>query len=54
MVNPINIDDICSGIMSIISNDSYEKKLITNGLYNTKKYTWANTANQTLKIYDQL
>lgn len=54
MVNPINIDDICSGIMSIISNDSFEKKLITNGLYSTKKYTWANTANQTLKIYDQL
>jgi glycosyltransferase involved in cell wall biosynthesis len=40
--------------MSIISNDLYEKKLIINGLNNAKKYTWANTANQTLKIYNQL
>ena len=54
MVNPTNIDDICNGIMSIISNDLYEKKLIINGLSNTKKYTWADTANKTLKIYDQL
>ncbi len=54
MVNPTNIDDICNGITSIISNDLYEKKLIINGLSNAKKYTWANTANKTLKIYDQL
>lgn len=54
MVNPLDIDHIYSGIMSIISNSLYEIKLINDGLNNAKKYSWANTADQTLKIYNQL
>lgn len=54
IVNPLDIEQIYNGFLNIISNPSYEEKLIDAGLHRAKKYTWNKTAQLTNMTYQKL
>lgn len=49
MVNPENIDSISKGIVKALSK---RKDLISKGLAREKKFSWRETARQTIKLYN--
>lgn len=52
LANPKSPKDIKKGILKIINNNKYRKKLIFRGLKNIKKYHTSLIAEKYLKIYD--
>jgi len=52
--DPLNVDDITGAIKKIISDHSLRQKLIKSGLEQVKKYDWAETAKQTLEVYNSV
>lgn len=52
LANPKSPKDIKKGILKIINNNKYRKKLIFRGLKNIKKYHPSLIAEKHLKIYD--
>lgn len=49
--DPYNIDDIEKAIAKIVSDSDLRDELSKKGLEQVKKYSWANTAQQTLDLY---
>jgi len=49
--DPYNIDDIEKAITKIVSDSDLRDDLSKKGLEQVKKYSWANTAQQTLDLY---
>ena len=54
LVNPEYPEDIAAKILSILKDNQLREKLILKGLKNIKKFTWENTASQTLQVYKQI
>ena len=50
-VNPFNINSIASGIGEVFFTPKLQKKLITEGLEQAKKFSWKKTAGETIKAY---
>jgi len=53
-INPLSVKSIENAIQKIISSPKTYAKLSKSAILQAKKFSWANTAKQTLKIYENL
>ncbi len=51
LINPNKSEDICNGMIKILSDDTYKNELIQKGLKRSKEFSWKNMATQVLEIY---
>jgi len=54
LINPKSIKGIKSAINKIYTDSKLYQSLIKRGITNSNKYSWTNTAKQTLEIYNKL
>lgn len=54
MVNPYSGKQIYEAILHLVEDENKRKQLINMGLENIKKFSWENTAKQTLNMYKQI
>jgi len=54
LVNPLVIDDIRSGIMKVINDDSFRDLLIANGKINKFRFDADNIANMYFELYKEV
>jgi glycosyltransferase involved in cell wall biosynthesis len=52
--DPLDLKDIVRSIVEVLSDDNLRQNLINKGKQQAKKYTWENTAMQTLEIYKEV
>ncbi len=52
--NPEDVNDMTKKILSVIDDEELRLKQIKLGQLQAKKYSWAKTAQQTLKIYNEV
>lgn len=53
LIDPYDVDSINDGIIRIVENSSYEKKLTEKGYRRAKIYTWEKTAKNTINLYNR-
>ncbi|MBL7053189.1 MAG: glycosyltransferase family 4 protein [Candidatus Portnoybacteria bacterium] len=53
MVNPKNIDEIAWAIEMVLNDNSLRERLIKRGLKQSKKFSWKECAEQTLKVLNE-
>jgi glycosyltransferase involved in cell wall biosynthesis len=54
LVNPENVFDIARGITEVLLNDALREELIVKGRKQAASFSWARTADEVLKLYDEL
>jgi glycosyltransferase involved in cell wall biosynthesis len=54
LVNPENVFDIARGITEVLLNDSLREELIRRGRKQAASFSWARTADEVLKLYEEL
>ena len=54
LVNPENVFDIARGITEVLLDDELRQELIVKGRVQAARFSWARTANQVLKLYEEL
>ncbi|MDG2431850.1 glycosyltransferase family 1 protein [Flavobacterium sp.] len=54
IINPLNPEEITTGLMEILNNDAYKKSLCEKGLERSKQFSWRNMAKDYLKLYEQI
>jgi glycosyltransferase involved in cell wall biosynthesis len=54
LVNPENVFDIARGITEVILNDQLREELIAKGRRQAASFSWARTAEEVLKVYEEL
>jgi glycosyltransferase involved in cell wall biosynthesis len=54
MIDPYNLDDLAGGLTVAIENKGLREKLIERGLKRAQKFTWEKTAQETIKVYQQV
>jgi glycosyltransferase involved in cell wall biosynthesis len=54
LVNPENVFDIARGITEVLLNDSLREELIFKGRRQAASFSWARTADEVLKLYQEL
>ena len=52
--NPNNIGSIVKAIDKVVSSPNYQQQLISLGYQQVKKYSWNETAKQTLSVYQSV
>jgi glycogen(starch) synthase len=50
-VNPFNVHEIASAILSVINNEEYAKYLVNNARNKVLKFSWKEAAKRTLEVY---
>jgi 1,4-alpha-glucan branching enzyme len=50
-VNPFNVHEIASAILSVINNEDYAKYLVNNARNKVLKFSWKEAAKRTLEVY---
>jgi glycosyltransferase involved in cell wall biosynthesis len=53
-VDPYNIDELASAINNILSNSDLQGELSKKGLERAKQFSWKKTAEETLKVYEEI
>ena len=53
-VDPYNIDSIAEGMYKIINNPHLKKHLVERGLERAQRFSWAKTANQVIRILEEV
>ena len=53
-VDPLNIDDITKGIKILAEDETLREKLVGKGLERVKEFSWEKTADETIKVYEEL
>lgn len=53
-VDPYSVDDIATGMLKVLDDNSYRKELIRRGLKQVKRYTWKKAAEDVLDIIRDL
>jgi glycosyltransferase involved in cell wall biosynthesis len=53
-VEASNVDSIAKGINDVMSNSQLQKSLIEKGLIQAEKFNWQTTAEETVKVYEQV
>lgn len=53
LTNPFNLEEITNALVQLDTNESLRNSLIAKGLENARRFTWKNTAQQTLDIYKE-
>lgn len=51
LVNPNNPNEITNAIQQLINDKNLKEKLIDNGLVNAPKFSWTESAKDTIKLY---
>jgi len=54
LVNPENVFDIARGISEVLLNDELRADLICRGRTQAASFSWSRTAEQVLKLYEEL
>ena len=54
IVNPLSKDDIVQGIKNILANNKVRQQLIKKGLARSRYFSWSNSANSVLELYQQI
>ncbi len=54
MVDPYNVDAMAEKIDQVLSDKKKQVDLIHKGFQQTKKFSWEKTAQETLKIYEEI
>jgi len=54
LVNPENVFDIARGITEVLLNDALREELIVKGRKQAASFSWARTADEVLKLYEEL
>jgi glycosyltransferase involved in cell wall biosynthesis len=54
IINPLQPEEITSGLIKILNNDDYKKSLCEKGLERSKQFSWRNMATDYLKLYEQI
>ncbi len=54
MVDHKDTDQFAAQMVNILTNPELSREMTEKGLLQAKKFTWARTAQETLKIYEQL
>ncbi len=55
LVDPHNVDSIASGILKILNCDAVQyQSWVQKGLEQAKKFSWEKTAEETLKVYEEV
>ena len=54
LVDPLDPEDIASGIQKIISDPALKNLLIERGFTRAKEFSWHKTAEEYLKLYENL
>ncbi|ADD01944.1 glycosyl transferase group 1 [Thermoanaerobacter italicus Ab9] len=54
MVNPHSIEELAKAIDLVLSNENLRKEMIEKGLKRAKKFSWEKTAEETLKVYEEV
>ncbi|MCL2046628.1 MAG: glycosyltransferase family 4 protein [Oscillospiraceae bacterium] len=51
LVDPYDVEDISSSILSVVNSESLRTTLINKGLKQSSKFSWDKTAEETEKVY---
>jgi glycosyltransferase involved in cell wall biosynthesis len=54
LVNPENVFDIARGITEVLLNDGLRTELIARGRKQAASFSWGRTAEEVLKLYEEL
>ncbi|MGC8976596.1 MAG: glycosyltransferase family 4 protein [Candidatus Ratteibacteria bacterium] len=54
IIDPYDIEEIAKAIKEVICNPELKKSLKFKGLKQSKKFSWKNTAEKTLKVYEEV
>jgi glycosyltransferase involved in cell wall biosynthesis len=51
LVDPLDVEALAGSIVELIENDQERRRLASNGPKHAAKFSWAETARRTLKVY---
>jgi glycosyltransferase involved in cell wall biosynthesis len=54
MVNPYNTNSLAEAMMRVLSNQELRENMIRKGLEQSAKFSWEETARQTLEVYNKV
>jgi glycosyltransferase involved in cell wall biosynthesis len=54
MVNPYHVEEIARAIDLVLSNENLRREMIEKGLKQAQKFSWRKTAEETLKVYEEV
>lgn len=54
LVNPDSIDSIAEGLLKVLIDKNLRDQMIADGLKQTEKFNWENTAKETLAVFESL
>lgn len=54
LINPMDVTQLRNSIELLIGDDGLRKSLIIKGIENAKRFSWEKTAQETLKIYQNV
>ena len=54
LINPDNIDELAGAIYNVLANKDLQKVLREKGIRQARRFSWRETAQQTLKVYEEV
>lgn len=54
IVNPLDLDDICKGLLNLIQDKELRLNCIKHGIINAKEYSWMNAGKKLLEFLNSL
>ena len=54
LINPHNIDELSSALVTLLNNDSLKQNLAEKGYKRSQNFTWNNTAEKTFAAYKKV
>lgn len=54
LIDPTSVDSIAAGLLEVLTNPKLREDMIAKGLIQSKKFTWENTAKETLAVFESL
>ena len=53
MIDPYSVDELYEAMHKVLINEIVRKDMIKKGLKRSQMFSWAKTAEETLKIYKE-
>jgi len=54
LVDPNNIDELSQAIYNVLADSALQKELRGKGIYQARRFSWKETAQQTLRVYEEV
>jgi glycosyltransferase involved in cell wall biosynthesis len=54
LIEPTSVDSIAAGLLDVLTNPELRESMVKKGIEQSKKFTWENTAKETLNIFESL